>query len=61
MRGKHDEVERFKLEYLGSDNVIFELTFLNKKKWPATSNSEVRIFQREKKSKHKGLVINSAD
>lgn len=57
--GKHDEVERrFKLEYLGSDNMIFELTFLNTKKWPATSNSVVSIFQKEKKkASTKGLGL----
>ena len=36
---------RFKLRKLGIDKVIFELTSLNDKKWPASSNSEKRVFQ----------------
>ena len=35
---------RFKLRKLGIDKFIFELTSLNDKKWPASSNSEVRVF-----------------
>lgn len=46
---------RSKLRNLGSDKVIFELTFLNDKKWPAPSNSEVRVFQIEEIARAKGL------
>lgn len=46
---------RSKLRNLGSDKVIFELTFLNDKKWPAPSNSEVRVFQIEEIACAKGL------
>ena len=45
---------RSKLRNLGSDKVIFELTFLNDKKWPAPSNSEVRVFQIEEIARAKG-------
>ena len=36
---------RFKLRKLGIDKVIFALTSSNDKKWPASSNSEIRVFQ----------------
>ena len=46
---------RFKLRNLGSDKVIFELTFLNDEKWPAPLNFEARVFQREETASAKGL------
>lgn len=37
---EHDEMEgKFKLEYLKSDKMIFELISLNDEQWPSPSNS----------------------
>lgn len=43
---------------VGSDKIIFELTFLNDEKWPAPSNSGVTAFQIEETASEKGLRSN---